>query len=72
MEIKVLEHTSTGIPGSHRRLRAARLRHGLGDPRQTGIGPVHMKLCDALEAALGRSENRAAKLALAVVQAMVA
>jgi hypothetical protein len=31
-----------------------------------------VNLCDALEAALGRSENRAAKLALAVVQAMVA
>ncbi len=31
-----------------------------------------MKLCDALEAALRRSEDRAAKLAQAVVQEMVA
>jgi hypothetical protein len=31
-----------------------------------------MKLCDALEAALRRSEDRAAKLAEAVVQEMVA
>jgi hypothetical protein len=31
-----------------------------------------MKLCDALEAALRRSEDRAAKLACAVVQEMVA
>src|ERR1017187_348033 len=39
---------------------------------QTRFRPVHMKLCDAIEAALRRPADRAAKLVLAVVQEMVA